>query len=374
MTVFSILATFAMEISVELDKKTGKSQVVSTAHVTPETINERGLKVYDDGRKSIYAFHPDGGKTHGGALTPRDVEELLRQASDKSVPTGVQYHQPVYSVPYSGSSRPSTPGMPNITSRQTPTPTHSPFQSRLSPRGAQPLQEENQHSQDLVGRKAQRETLSLSLTQQHSMTGVPITGETTKLPHILEQSTSNSHNIPQPQVDTKTPQELSNSEVDVSSLSPAALVSVKAKSEGMPTPVQPIESSGDFYRRSPFWSESLVSLDNLPEETCPSEPVTMIFMGYENAEDNEEDDVQAELVIIANGDDEDEDDDEAHDARSESDGEEHLSFHPEGYKSKVFQPKVGVAKLTGCRDKLKNWDNLGPHKPTFIHKPGKHSP
>ncbi|KAA8580960.1 hypothetical protein FQN60_013918 [Etheostoma spectabile] len=37
-------ATFAMEISVEHNKRTGKSQVVSTASIIPETMQERGLK------------------------------------------------------------------------------------------------------------------------------------------------------------------------------------------------------------------------------------------------------------------------------------------------------------------------------------------
>ncbi|KAI3355171.1 hypothetical protein L3Q82_017869 [Scortum barcoo] len=124
--------------------------------------------------------------------------------------------------------------------------------------------------------------------------------------------------------------------------------------------------------------ESIASLNlvNTLPENLESKYVTMIFMGYENAEDEEEeDDIQAELVIIGNS---DEDEDEAQNVNTESEGEECLSYHPEGYKSKVFQPKVGVAKVTGCRDIIEDaytkWDDLGLHKPTFIHKPGKHSP
>uniref|UniRef100_A0A3Q1J7X5 Palmdelphin n=1 Tax=Anabas testudineus TaxID=64144 RepID=A0A3Q1J7X5_ANATE len=299
---FSIPATFAMEISVELDKRTGKSLVVSKAHITPETIHERGLKVYDDGRKSVYALNPDTGTMHNGEvgeLTSTEVEELLRQATDKNVPTGVQYHQPVYSVPYTGSSRPSTPRTPNKTPTQTPTPSHSSFQSTVPSRnGAQVLREEIQHN-----------------------SGIQKSGEETKLS------------------------------------SPA--------------------SSGDFNRCSPFCAESITSLnlvDNLSEE-LESGPITMIFMGYENAEDEDEEDFQAELVMIANSD--DNEDDDAQYLKSENDREEYLSYHPEGCKSKVFQPKVGIAKVTSCRDVTEdayiNWDDLGLHKPTFIHKPGKHS-
>ncbi|XP_040921456.1 palmdelphin [Toxotes jaculatrix] len=400
-------ATFAMEISVEHDKRTGKSQVVSTASITPETIQGRGLKVYDDGCKSVYALHPDGGKNPSGTfreMTPTEVEELLRQATDKNVPTEVQYHQPVYSVPYTGNSRPSTPRMPNKTQRQTPTPSTSPFQSAISPRnGAQVLKEENQHRQDLEGMKIQSKTPSL--IQQQSISNVQKSGEETKLPyfHITGQSKSDKYLIPQPDFCAKTPRGLTNSTMDTSSPNTAALVSVKARSEGMPAPIQPlyravdshspsrashklevgpdglIEISGDFNRHSPFCAESVTSLNlvnALPDE-LGSEPVTMIFVGYENADNEEEEDIQAELVVIANNDDDD-DSVEAQYVENESDREECLSYHPEGYKSKVFQPKVGVAKVIGCRniieDAYTHCDDLELHKPTFIHKPGKHSP
>nr|XP_019956931.1 PREDICTED: palmdelphin [Paralichthys olivaceus] len=393
-------ATFAMEINVEHDKRTGKSQVVSTASITPEIIQGRGLKVYDDGRKSVYALHPDGSKMDSGEvgeMTTTEVEELLRQATDKNIPTEVQYHQPVYSVPYIGSSRPSTPRTPNKTQGQTPTPSHSPFQSAISSRnGTQVLTEENQNKNDLEGWKTQSKTPSPSLIQQDFMTRFQKSGEETKLPfiHIPEQSKSNKHVIPQPDIGAKTPRGLTNYTTGTSSLNTAALVSIKARSEEMPAPIQPvyravdshspslaslksegdpdtlIESSSDFNRPSPFCADSTSSL-NLVDE-LESAPVTMIFMGYENAEDEEED-IQAELIIIANS-----DDDEARDVKNENDGEERLSYHPEGYKSKVFQPKVGIAKVTGCRDIIEDTythlDDLELHKPTFIHRPGKHSP
>ncbi|XP_068565739.1 palmdelphin isoform X5 [Cebidichthys violaceus] len=394
-------ATFAMEISVEHDKRTGKSQVVSTATITPETIQERGLKVYDDGRKSVYAVHQHRGKMHNGAvgvMTPTEVEELLHQATEKNVPTEVQYHQPVYSLSYTGSSRPSTPRTP----RQTPTP--SPFQSSVSSRnGAQILREESQGSQDLETWKTTSKSPSPSLIQQDSMSRIQELREETKwpYPHIPGQSKSDSHGISQPHFGVKTLRGLTNRKMDAGSPNPAALVSVKARSEGIPTPKQPFytgidgcspslashkpgvdpdvltESSGDFKRHSPFCAESIASLNlinTLPEE-LESEPVTMIFMGYENAEDEDEDDIQAELVIISGDDD---DDDEAHYGHNKSGREACLSYHPEGYKSKVFQPKVSIAKVAGCRDVVEdintNRNELGLHKPTFTHNPERPSP
>ncbi|XP_035474626.2 palmdelphin isoform X3 [Scophthalmus maximus] len=386
------IATFAVEINVEHDKRTGKSQVVSTASITPETILGRGLKVFDDGRKSVYALHPDGGQQDSGAvgeMTPTEVEELLRQATDKKVPTEVQYHQPVYSVPYTGSSRPSTPKTPNKSQRQTPTSSPSPFHSAISSRdGAQVLAEENGHRQDLEGWKSQSKTPSPGLIQQDPTSRVHKSGELPYL-HIPGQPRSDKSAVPQSNIVVKPPRGLANSGMDTSSPHPAALVSVKARSEGMPAAIQPV------YRTVDSHSPPLVSLKaegdldafietsgdfNTPSNSCADElesgPVTMIFMGYKNADDDdeeEEEDVQAELIVIASS---DEDDDKA--MTEDSDGEESLSFHPEGYRSRVFQPRVGVAKVSGRRETIEDAyahrEDLGLHKPTFTHKPGKHSP
>ncbi|XP_033842145.1 palmdelphin isoform X2 [Periophthalmus magnuspinnatus] len=111
-------ATFAMEISVELDKRTGKTQVISTASITPDMIQEKGLKVYEDTRKSVYALSPGGGSGEVSAMTHTDVDELLRQATDWS--GDIQYHQPVYAAPFTGSSRPSTPGTFKTTNTASP--------------------------------------------------------------------------------------------------------------------------------------------------------------------------------------------------------------------------------------------------------------
>ncbi|XP_056220561.1 palmdelphin isoform X3 [Seriola aureovittata] len=389
-------ATFAMEISVEHNKRTGRSQVVSAASITPETIQGRGLKVYDDGRKSVYALHPDGGGTHNGAvgeMTPTEVEELLRQATDKDVPTEVQYHQPVYSAPYTGGSRPSTPRTPSKTQRVTPTPS-PPHGTTTSRNGAQGLTEENQLRPDEGGQKPPSKTP----IKQDSTPRAPPSGGESKPPSVHRPGQEDKHRTAQSDVGDRSPRGLSNSRTDRSSPNPAALVSVTARSEGMPAPTQPVYRAVDTHnpslqshksdvgpdRQSPFCAESVASLNlvnTLPGE-LQSEPVTMIFMGYEKAEDEEEEDIQAELVVIANSDDDDDDDDdddkEAQCVKEESVGEDSLSYHPEGYRSRVFQPRVGVAKVTGGRnmaeDACSHCDDLGLHKPTFTHKPGKHSP
>lgn len=54
----SVLALFAMEINVTKNLLTGQSTVLSTAPVPPEEVHQHaGLKVYDDGRKCVYALN-----------------------------------------------------------------------------------------------------------------------------------------------------------------------------------------------------------------------------------------------------------------------------------------------------------------------------
>lgn len=53
-----VSALFAMEINVTKNLLSGKSTVLSTATVPPEQLDQHaGLKVFDDGRKSVYALN-----------------------------------------------------------------------------------------------------------------------------------------------------------------------------------------------------------------------------------------------------------------------------------------------------------------------------
>lgn len=76
---------FAMEINVTKNLLTGESTVLSTAAVPPEELNQHaGLKVYDDGRKCVYALNPqEGSPDQNGAseLSASEVQQLLRSAT-----------------------------------------------------------------------------------------------------------------------------------------------------------------------------------------------------------------------------------------------------------------------------------------------------
>ncbi|XP_025766052.1 palmdelphin-like isoform X2 [Oreochromis niloticus] len=364
-------ATFAMKISVEHDKKTGKSHVVSAATIIPETIQKNGIKVYDDGHKSVYALHPGITKIHSetvGEMTPTEVEELLHQVADKNVPTEVQYHLPVYSVPYIGMNRPSTPrkSTKSLTKNSKP----SPLQSVNSFKNGSLILNEKKHcSQGLQEQKSPNKT-PLSICQD-STPKVRRVGERANL-HSREQAKCETFLIPQSHFSTECPRAFANSTTDTSSPNTAALVSVKFRPEGMPVPKEPIYraldrsssslvhhkfdpdpllgSSGDSNKDLPSCAEN-VSLN--PVSTLPGElklePISMIFMGYKNAEEEEED-IQAELVIIDNSSDNNDNDED----ETEINREEYLLYHPKGYRSKVFQPKLGIAKVIELRDIIKD--------------------
>lgn len=362
-----------MEITVERDKKTGQCQVVATANITPETFRDRGLKVYEDGRKSVYALDPDGGEPLNGTvgeMTPSQVEELLERAVDKDVPSDVQYYQPVYSVTYTGSSRPSTPRTPNKSPKPSPSP--CPSLGDTSPMNGTQLYMET---------GGLRRPILLEQEAKLKTKKEPISG-------------SSDAAADQPHFGTKAP--LGQTHHTEPEVNGPSLVSVKARTDAIPTAPQLLNTTVDdcrplemvshtpqvntsmdgLNRRSPFCSESTTALNivnALPGEQQDSEPVTMIFMGYEKA-DEDEDDFQAELVVVGDSSDEDEqgEEGEAQYDVNGSDAEGCLSYHPEGYTSRVFRPTVGMAKISSSNraatDAYTNWDVAALHKPTFIHK------
>uniref|UniRef100_A0A8C7WEJ6 Palmdelphin n=1 Tax=Oncorhynchus mykiss TaxID=8022 RepID=A0A8C7WEJ6_ONCMY len=130
---------FAMEINVQKDLRTGESRVLSTSTVTPQELQQRGVKVYDDGRKSVYALQSDGSHLGNGVdeLSPIEVEELLRAATEQKKsqrgPRGHQGHQesaPAFSPNYSprGHQEPVPVISPNCgpLGHQKPVPAFSP--------------------------------------------------------------------------------------------------------------------------------------------------------------------------------------------------------------------------------------------------------
>uniref|UniRef100_A0A8C6VBS3 Palmdelphin n=1 Tax=Naja naja TaxID=35670 RepID=A0A8C6VBS3_NAJNA len=101
-------ALFAMEIKVKKDMKTGESTVLSTIPLPSEEFKGAGVKVYDDGRKSVYAVCANGTIKNDDVddLAPVEVEDILRQATEKQSKSPTEYHEPVYANQF---CRPRTP-------------------------------------------------------------------------------------------------------------------------------------------------------------------------------------------------------------------------------------------------------------------------
>lgn len=281
---------YAMEISVEKDLRTGKSQVLSTATITPKEFQEKGIKVYDDGRKSVYAVQSAGKESEDAhdELSSLEVEELLRKATAKKDPTDVEYHEPVFSSPYSRSSTPQKVERGMV----SPGPNGFHIHSK-TPNPSQPDHQTSQHQHDAKG------------VLRHSPDHVNF--------HMKENA------VKRQQANTKGCDAAHTKKTEL-------MQELREQKEIVPVSDSQLgfEKDSSFYPRE----DPCFSVENFsPSEMSCSEPVTMIFMGYQNAEsDGEDGAIQVELVVIGN--DEGEDDVDAP-----------LSYHPCGYHSKVFQPK-----------------------------------
>ncbi|KAJ8286371.1 hypothetical protein GJAV_G00037930 [Gymnothorax javanicus] len=75
---------YAVEISVEKDRKTGGTKILSTSAVSPEDVHQRGVKVYDDGHKMVYEVRSSGPGTMENGVhpwSPADVDDLMQHVN-----------------------------------------------------------------------------------------------------------------------------------------------------------------------------------------------------------------------------------------------------------------------------------------------------
>ncbi|XP_045548653.1 A-kinase anchor protein 2 isoform X3 [Salmo salar] len=81
-------AMYAMEINVEKDRKTGDTRILSASSVSPDEVPQRGVKVFDDGRKVVYEVRSGGSTTLENGVHPwsaQQVDELMQRVG---VPAG----------------------------------------------------------------------------------------------------------------------------------------------------------------------------------------------------------------------------------------------------------------------------------------------
>ncbi|KGL80200.1 Palmdelphin, partial [Tinamus guttatus] len=331
-------ALFAMEIKVEKDMKTGENTVLSTIPLPSNEFKETGIKVYDDGRKSVYAVSSNCNQTQNGMdeLAPVEVEDLLRQATEKNSKSPTEYHEPVFANKF---CRPTTPQKDKLVSGP-----------KLEDQQKRDMNGLSKHQTELFSKaepsmKPHKENgLDLPrVTQPKSPS--PVLPQAEKRIHTNTENTmvcnekrNTAHEELKPYHNT------SEKHHEARALNSCHLNAVS------PTPH---EDEEDVQYRI---------VQALPCYVDDSEPVTMIFMGYQRVDEDAEADqklsrydgvIRAELVMI--------DDDEEDDSKSEK-----PSYHPIGPYSQVYQPlnrqKSTEVPQTAPASRQGGNLNTAPHK------------
>lgn len=326
-------ALFAMEMKVEKDMKTGENTVLSTIPLPSNEFKETGIKVYDDGRKSVYAVSSNGSTTQNrmDELAPVEVEDLLRQANEKNSQSPTEYHEPVFANKF---CRPVTPQ-----------------KDKLVPG----LKLEDTHKRE-NGLSSQTEFSPVAepFIQQPKMNGLNLQKVTPKSPSPIF-----------PDLEKKL------------HVNPENKMADNEKKNGTHEELKTYHNTTERHDETRFLSSchpneaSLAPQDEedvhyhtvqaVPCYVDDSEPVTMIFMGYQRIDDDDTEAdqkltrydgvIRAELVII------DDDDD---DSKSEK-----PSYHPVGHYSQVYQPpsrKTTEVTQTNPTSSLGTSMNNAPYK------------
>ncbi|NXX50130.1 PALMD protein, partial [Tricholaema leucomelas] len=331
-------ALFAMEIKVEKDMKTGGNTVLSTIPLPSKEFKETGVKVYDDGRKSVYAVSSNGSTTQNemDELAPVEVEDLLRQATEKNSQSPTEYHEPVFANKF---CRPVTPHK----DKSVPGP-------KL----------EDTHRREINGFSNHQTEFSSKMEpflQQHEENGLGLPKVTQpKSPSlVLPHSEKKAHTNPEIRM---IPNEERKAALE--ELNPYQNTRKRHNETGVLSPSHMHETSA-----APQDNEdtqySIVQA--VPCYVDDSEPVTMIFMGYQRIDEDDYPEggqnvsrydgvIHAELVII--------DDDEEDNSKSEK-----PAYHPVGHYSQVYQPpnrKVTKVPQTNLVSILGTSLSKAPHK------------
>ncbi|NXC46803.1 PALMD protein, partial [Penelope pileata] len=326
-------ALFAMEMKVEKDMKTGENTVLSTIPLPSNEFKETGIKVYDDGRKSVYAVSSNSSTTQNGMdeLAPVEVEDLLRQANEKNSQSPTEYHEPVFANKF---CRPVTPQ-----------------KDKLVPG----LKLEDTHKREMNGLSNQTELSPKAepFMQQHKENGLNLQNVTPKSPSpVFSHSEKKVHANPENRMihneKHAAHEELKPYQNTIERHDETRFLSSSHLNEAPPTPQDEEDVHYSMVQAVPCYVDD-------------SEPVTMIFMGYQRIDDDDAEAdqklsrydgvIRAELVII------DDDDD---DSKSDK-----PSYHPIGHYSQVYQPpsrKTTEVPQTNPVSSLGTGLNSAPHK------------
>ncbi|XP_007422042.1 palmdelphin isoform X2 [Python bivittatus] len=296
-------ALFAMEIKVKKDMKTGESTVLSTIPLPSDEFKGAGVKVYDDGRKSVYAVCANGSIKNDDVndLAPVEVEDLLRQATEKQSKSPTEYHEPVYANQF---CRPRTPQKDKF------------------------IQEANGGKDNTQNKISHLDNIPNELVDKDKW-------------HEVEKDDLDTSKSCQQNSHCPVIQQLGRP----LQISPQNKLVSSVQRESTQEAVQPYQKMRE-YQDIKIRNSSLVtpeSEDNSNYSVVQAvpcyvddteEPVTMIFMGYQHVDDEElnkkicgyDGIIHAELVVIS-------DDSEDEDRKTET-----PLYHPVGPYSQVYQP------------------------------------
>uniref|UniRef100_A0A8D0E8L4 Palmdelphin n=1 Tax=Salvator merianae TaxID=96440 RepID=A0A8D0E8L4_SALMN len=335
-------ALFAMEIKVEKDMKTGESTVLSTIPLPSDEFKAAGIKVYDDGRKSVYAVCANGSVTDNTVddLAPVEVEDLLRQATEKQSKSPTEYHEPVYANQF---CRPMTPQKEKLA--QLPNGGNSAVQTKTN-------QLESIYSKPVYnkGKLQQPEENGLDSTKgsQHNP-HPPVFHQKGKYVQISPQSQMVPTSKREPKQDTTEAHH-------------------KARENHQDTKFRNTLSTDGTPSSAMLKSEEDSSYSVVQAVPCyvdDTEPVTMIFMGYQHVDDEDlskgvcgyDGIIHAELVVI------DDDDGEEDNSNEERKAEKPL-YHPVGPYSQVYQPTTQATTSPEANPSktVSNKVNISPYK------------
>ncbi|GAB1288059.1 Palmdelphin [Apodemus speciosus] len=350
-------ALYAMEIKVEKDLKTGESVVLSSIPLPSDDFKSTGIKVYEDRQKSVYAVSSDRNTTYNGTdgLAPVEVEDLLRQASERNSKSPTEYHEPVYANPF---CRPMTPQRERVIS---PGPN---FQERIMMKTNGLGNHANESAHNMTDGLSERRSNGPAHTSPTRPTPQPRS--------MVQQVEEMGHTQRKRMASSWEESSIRQNEQEVS---PRMELSPSRASPGKSGPQC---SSPTCQEETEDVRYNIVH--SLPSDVADTEPVTMIFMGYQQADDNEEKKlltgydgvIHAELVVI---------DDEAEDDDGQA---EKPAYHPVAPCSQVYQPAKPTplprkrAEVSPCE----NTNHKSPHKNSISLKeqeerlgsPGRHSP
>ncbi|XP_078264037.1 palmdelphin-like [Rhinoraja longicauda] len=325
-------ALFAVEINVQKNMKTGESTVLSTVPVTVDEIKNKGLKVYEDGVKSVYALCSGDGLVQNGinAMTHEEVEALLQKAEEKQDSIPAACHSPVYSSSYSSPHYPSmfTNELMDPEARIQESTTeggriemHNPVKAQIyRSNDVDETQERNlpNYAQAML---TPAPSLSSPMSNFWSPSSAQTQGRQSCEPPLTENQL-NSMELPYHQPRDNRRQ--------------AVFVNSELNHNGRHSSASEETDTGHNICHS------------LPSTVNAEEPVTMVFMGYHNVDDENETSkvlgfegaIRAELVMIS--DDEEEEEVAAFQANSHTDP----AFHPAPISTENEMHKTSYAAIT----------------------------